>query len=40
MEMIPQEKPETSEPTEITFGKIIASIKKVLTTTKMSSQKE
>ena len=39
MEMIPQEKPET-ERTGITFGKIIASIKKVLKTTKIINQKE
>ena len=40
MEMIPQERPATSEPTGITFGKIIASIKKVLKTTKSLNQKE
>ena len=38
--MIPQERPETSEPTGITFGKIIASTKKVLKTTEISNQKE
>ena len=40
MEMIPQERPVTSEPTEIALGKIIASIKKVLKTTKSLNQKE
>ena len=38
--MIPQERPATSEPTEVNFGKIIASIKKVLKTTKILNQKE
>ena len=38
--MIPQESPATSEPTGITFEKIIASIKKVLKTTKSLNQKD
>ena len=40
MEMIPQERSATSEPTGKTFGKIIASIKKVLKLTKNLNQKE
>ena len=40
MEMMPQEKPEISEPTEITFGKIISSIQKELKTTKSLNKKE
>ena len=40
MEMLPQERPATSEPTGITFGKIVASTKKVLKTTKKLTQKE
>ena len=39
MEMISQERPATSEPTGITFEKIIASIEKVLKTTKSLNQK-
>ena len=38
--MIPQERPATLEPTGIIFGKIIASIKKVLKTTKSLHKKE
>ena len=38
--MIPQERTATKEPTGITFGKIIASIKKILKTTKKLTQKE
>ena len=40
MEMISQERPPTSETTGITFGKIIASIEKVLKTTKSLNKKE
>ena len=40
MEMIPQERPATSDPTGITLGKTIVSIKKVLKTTKILNQKE
>ena len=38
--MIPHQRPATSEPTGITFGKIIASIKKVLKTTKSLNLKD
>ena len=38
--MISQERTATSEPTGITFGKIIASIEKVLKMTKSLNQKE
>ena len=40
MEMISQERPPRSEPTGTTFRKIIASIEKVLKTTKSLSKKE
>ena len=40
MEIKPQERPATSEPTGIIFGKIMALIKKVLKTIKNINQKE
>ena len=40
MEMLSQEGPATSEPTGITFGKIISSIQKELKTTKGLKKKE
>ena len=40
MEMMPQEKPEISKPTGITFGKIISSRQKELKATKSLNKKE